>query len=155
MQIGYLSVLYPAEDIMAKWKRTKEQTMIYKILHRKLKIEQHAPPLKIGCELMCSGRVRRSCSTCGTRRVTLVTNQVISHERSKDRIVIVIDTRFYTNSRSLSAVVICSGERKCYQFSPDIWFTTHWVLLIVSYWVFAFFGNNLEVKHLFSTQPSF
>ena len=137
VQIGYLSVLYPAEYTMAKWKRTKEQTMIYKILHKKIKIKQHSPPLKIGCELVYYGRVRSSCSTCGsstcgTRRVTLVTNQVISHERRKDQIVIVIDTRFYTNSRSLSAVVICSGVRKCYQFSPDIWFTTHWVLLYIS-----------------------
>jgi len=28
---------------MDKRKRTKEQTMIYKIIHRKLKIEQHEP----------------------------------------------------------------------------------------------------------------
>jgi len=28
---------------MAKRKRTKEQTKIYKTLHRKLKIEQHKP----------------------------------------------------------------------------------------------------------------
>jgi hypothetical protein len=31
---------------MAKRKRTKEQTMIYKILHRKLKIEEHEPHYK-------------------------------------------------------------------------------------------------------------
>jgi len=31
-------------------------------------------------ELRCSGSVRSSCSTCGTRRVTVVTNPVISHE---------------------------------------------------------------------------
>jgi hypothetical protein len=34
---------------------------------------------------MYSGRVSRSCSTSGTRRVNLVTNMVISHERGKDR----------------------------------------------------------------------
>jgi len=36
-------------------------------------------------ELRCSGRVRSSCSTSDTRRVNLVTNPVISHERGKDR----------------------------------------------------------------------
>ena len=30
---------------------------------------------------MCSGRVGSSCSTSGTRRVNLVTNPVISHDR--------------------------------------------------------------------------
>jgi len=37
-------------------------------------------PLKTGDELRCSGRVNSSCSTSGTRRVTLVTNPVISHK---------------------------------------------------------------------------
>jgi hypothetical protein len=44
-------------------------------------------PLKTGGELRCSGRVGRSCSTSHTRRVKLVTNPVISHERGKDRVV--------------------------------------------------------------------
>jgi hypothetical protein len=46
-----------------------KRTMIYKTLHRKLLIEQHEPHWKLG-ELMCSGRIRSSCSTYGTRRVT-------------------------------------------------------------------------------------
>jgi hypothetical protein len=33
---------------MGKRKRTREQTMIYKRMHRKLKIEQHEPHLKHG-----------------------------------------------------------------------------------------------------------
>ena len=37
-------------------------------------------PLKTGGELMCSGRVSSSCSTCGTHRAILVTNPVISYE---------------------------------------------------------------------------
>jgi hypothetical protein len=41
-------------------------------------------PLRTVGELMCSGRVRSSCSTSGTRRVNLVTNPVISHERRKE-----------------------------------------------------------------------
>ena len=36
-------------------------------------------PLTTGGELRCSGRVGCSCSTSDTRRVTLVTNLVISH----------------------------------------------------------------------------
>jgi hypothetical protein len=35
--------------------------------------------------LRCSGRVSSSCSTSDTRRVNLITNPVISHERGKDR----------------------------------------------------------------------
>jgi hypothetical protein len=33
---------------------------------------------------MCSGMVGSSCSTSDTRRVILVTNPVISHERGQD-----------------------------------------------------------------------
>ena len=35
-------------------------------------------PLLIGGELMCSGRVRRSCSTSDARRVTLITKPDIT-----------------------------------------------------------------------------
>ena len=45
-------------------------------------------PLKTGSELGCSGRVSSSCATSDTRRVNLVTNPVISHERGKDREVL-------------------------------------------------------------------
>ena len=34
---------------------------------------------------MCSGRVGSSCSTSGTRRVTLFPNPMISHELEKDQ----------------------------------------------------------------------
>jgi hypothetical protein len=37
---------------------------------------------------MCSGRVGSCCSTSDTRRVNLVTNPLISHERGKDREVV-------------------------------------------------------------------
>ena len=52
----------------------KEQTMTYKTLHRKLKIEIYTNPTKIRGDPGCSGKVSSSCSTCGTRRVTLVTD---------------------------------------------------------------------------------
>ena len=45
---------------MTRIRNTKEQTTIYNTLHRKLKVEQHKPPLKTEVELMCS------CSTSGT-----------------------------------------------------------------------------------------
>jgi hypothetical protein len=46
----------------------------------KTKDRETRTPLKIGGELMCSGRVGSSCSTSDTRRVNLATNPVISHE---------------------------------------------------------------------------
>ena len=45
-------------------------------------------PLKTGGELSCFGRVSSCCSTIGTRRVNLITNPVISHQRGKDREVL-------------------------------------------------------------------
>jgi hypothetical protein len=45
-----------------KDEKTKEQTMIYKTLQRKLKIKQHEQHyMKIGDEFGCSGRVGSSC----------------------------------------------------------------------------------------------
>jgi hypothetical protein len=72
-----------AINAMTKRKNTKEQTMIYKTLHRKLKIEQTE---LTGNELICYEIGGNSCSTA-TRRITLLTNPVISHGRGKDRIV--------------------------------------------------------------------
>jgi hypothetical protein len=51
------------------------QAMIYKPLHRKIKIDQREPNLKPGCSV----RVMHSCSTCGICHVTLVTNPMTSH----------------------------------------------------------------------------
>ena len=62
--------------------------MIYKELRRKLNPEQHEQPLKTEGELRFSLKVYSSCSTSGIRRVTLVTNPLISYELIKDRVVI-------------------------------------------------------------------
>ena len=67
------------ENTIATRKETKGQTMIYKKLHRKLKIEQHEPQYNRG-ELMFSIRVSSSSSTSGTHLITLATNTVIGHE---------------------------------------------------------------------------
>jgi hypothetical protein len=48
-----------------------------------IKNEAGLTSLKTGVK---SGRIDSSCSTCGTRRVNLVTNPVIRNERGKDRI---------------------------------------------------------------------
>ena len=78
--------------------------MIYKTLRRKQKIEQHEPT-KNRSEFRCSGRVSSSCFTSGPRRLTVVTNPVISHECAKDRIVNI------TNGTCTNAsVAICSTD---------------------------------------------
>jgi len=59
--------------------------MIYKTLHRKLKIEQH-DPTKIEGKLRY-GQVSSSCSTSDTRRFTLVAHPMIFHEYGQDRIM--------------------------------------------------------------------
>ena len=43
---------------------------------------------------MCSGRVNSSCSTSGTRRINIVINPVISHERGKDREVFMTSGKY-------------------------------------------------------------
>ena len=55
-------------------------------------------PLSTGCEIRCSGRVSSSCSSSDTRRVTLVTNLVISYERGQDR-------KMFTESETYSSCV--------------------------------------------------
>jgi len=54
-------------------KITKDRTTIYKTLHRKPKIEQHEP-------YALNTRSVLRCSTCGSRRVTLVTPPVINYD---------------------------------------------------------------------------
>jgi hypothetical protein len=64
---------------MVKKKVQKDKQRSTKYTH-KVKDRVTRTPLKTGSELSCSGRVGSSCSTSGTRRITLVTNLVISHE---------------------------------------------------------------------------
>jgi hypothetical protein len=60
-------------------------------------------------ELRFSGRVISSCSTCGTHRVTLVANSVISHEWRKFRIVI--------KTNNISVIIFdaffCTPKQNC------------------------------------------
>jgi hypothetical protein len=64
---------------------TKWQSMIYKTLHIKQKIENSESHSKT---FRCPVRVDKSCSTCGICRVTLITNPVICHERESDCVVV-------------------------------------------------------------------
>jgi hypothetical protein len=61
------------------WRASKSRKQTYKT-----KDQVTRTPLKIGGEFICSERVSSSCSASGTRRVNLVTNPVINHERGKD-----------------------------------------------------------------------
>jgi len=62
-----------------KEKRQKEDQRSTK--HRdKTKDRATGTPLKTGEKVRCTGRVSCSCSTCGTRGVTLCTISVISDE---------------------------------------------------------------------------
>ena len=72
----------------AKRKKVQKEKNVLQNIHfftYKTKDRVTRNPLKTGGELRCSERVSSSCSTIATRRVNLVTNPVISHERGKDR----------------------------------------------------------------------
>ena len=69
--------------------------------------------------------ISRSCSTCGIRRITLVTNPVISHEWRKDRIVIT------TNGARGHLQILRNGyprdddDRKTFQVLTSTWPIKH------------------------------
>ena len=65
---------------MAEIKKTKDKNNDLKNTKQKIKDREPWTPLNLVCEIRCSVRVSSSCSTCGIRRVTLVTNPVIRHE---------------------------------------------------------------------------
>jgi hypothetical protein len=68
----------------------KVQTMIYKIIHRRLKIEHHLLH-KTVVELRYPGRESNCCSACDTHRVTFATNPVIRNEWGHETGVICMD----------------------------------------------------------------
>ena len=73
--------LKQTDNAIAKNKKDK-QTTAHMTQHRKLKNKQHEPHQKTRGDFRCPGRVSRSCSTCGTRRVAyVITNPVNSHIR--------------------------------------------------------------------------
>ena len=78
---------YIEEEQTTQWPKGKVQKDKQRSTKHTYKTKDRVTrtPLKTRGELRCSGRVGSSCSTSDTRRVNLVTNPVISHERGKDR----------------------------------------------------------------------
>ena len=78
---------YIEEEQTTQWPKEKVQKDKNRSTKHTYKTKDRVTrtPLKIGGELRRSGRERTSCSTSDIRRVNLVTNPVISHERGKDR----------------------------------------------------------------------
>ena len=93
---------YIEEEQTTKW--PKENVQKDKQRSTKTKDRATRTPLKTGGELRCSGRVSISCSTSDTRRVNLVTNPVISHERGKDR-------KVFTTSVTYPWSFVTQGKR--------------------------------------------
>ena len=81
---------YNEEKQTTQWPKEKVQKDKQRYTKHTYKTKDRVTraPLRIGGELMWSGRVSSSCSTSGTRRVTLVTHPVISREWGKDREVL-------------------------------------------------------------------
>jgi ADP-glucose pyrophosphorylase len=69
---------YIEEEQTTQWQKEKVQTDKQRSIKHTFKTKDLVTrtPLKTGVELRCSGRVRSSCSTSGTRRVNLVTNKL-------------------------------------------------------------------------------
>jgi hypothetical protein len=70
---------------MAKGKSTEGQTTIYKTYTYSLRSSNMNPTKNREWNQVLRGMVSSSCSTSGTRRVNLVRNPVIRHERRRDR----------------------------------------------------------------------
>jgi hypothetical protein len=80
-------------------------------------------PLKTGGELRCSGKVSSSCSISDTRRVNLVTNPVISHERGKDREVLATSVAYpwsFVTHILHSGQPSHGGDRKTFEVMTSI-----------------------------------
>ena len=82
---------------MAKRRRIKIRNNGLQNITQKIKDRATQTPLKTGVELRCTGRVVSSCSTCGTRLITLVTNPVISHEWGRDQNSTLMVMRIYVH----------------------------------------------------------
>jgi hypothetical protein len=77
-KIQWQKIQWQKKKYNGKRKRTKRQTMIYNIIHKELKIEQHESHKKFENELRSLGRISSFYSTSGIRQVTLGKNLVIS-----------------------------------------------------------------------------
>jgi hypothetical protein len=76
---------YIEEEQTTQWSKEKVQRDKQRSTKHTHKTKDRVTrtPLKTGGEVRCCGRVSSSCSTSGTRRVNLVTNQVTSHKQKR------------------------------------------------------------------------
>jgi hypothetical protein len=95
---GQSKSIYIEEKQQTQWPNEKVQKDKQRATKHTYKTKDRVTrsPLRTVGELMCSRRVSSSCSTSGTRRVNLVTNPVISHERGKEREVFTTSGTFVT-----------------------------------------------------------
>ena len=110
---------YIEEEQTTQWpKENKQKDKQRSTKHtHKTKDRVTRTTLKTGSELGCSGRVTSSSSTSDSRRVNLVTNPVISHERGKNREV------FTTSGTYLWSFVYLS----------ELWYFLFFILLPFSH----------------------
>ena len=107
---------------MAKRKRTKEQTAIYKT-YTQAKDRVTRTSLKPGGELRCSGKEGSSCSTSDTHRVNLVANSVISRQRGTDREVFTTSETYpwsFVTNIFHNGQPSCGGDRKAFEVMTSI-----------------------------------
>jgi hypothetical protein len=138
---------------MAKRKSIKGQTTINNTyIHTyKTKYRVTRTSLRTGDEFGWSGRVGSSCLTRDTRRVNLVTNPVISHERGKDREVFTVSFYWSTCIKPGKWVSMYMCVKR-YQFCI---FSTIFRLdfrIIFTAWYFLFFILISSRSELFMTE---
>ena len=128
---------------MTKSKMTKGQAMIYKTLHRKLKIEQYKP---IKTELRYSERIISSCSTSGICRATLFTKPVESHEwicvhktTLKNKRFSLVITTYDIKVMFSSRHIYCTMYQNC---TIDI--DKEWTLRDRNLWIIHFYEVNVN-----------
>jgi hypothetical protein len=75
-----------------------------------------------GGELGCSGRVGSSCTTSDTRRVTLVTNPVISHAWGKNQTLVITVCSNFVCCAVCSWLCSRTWDYTCFQLGEQYWF---------------------------------
>ena len=104
------------EEQKMQWSKEKGQTLRYKVIQSKLKIDQHETHWKPGVNSGAPGRY-----TVPAPHITLVTNLVISHQRGKDRIAITTNGTYrYTFIESIKHALTSSNSYNCILLSKYI-----------------------------------
>ena len=99
--IGVIRIYKSKKDRQLNGQKKRTNNDLHNIV-QKSQDRATRTPIKAGDELMYPDRENRPCSTCGTRRVILVTNPVISHEWGYERIL--FTTIMQINSNMMSVI---------------------------------------------------